>query len=458
VRRGPRASTVRWRRNGIQPRDVATDREIGIPAGDTAIRRRMTARVDTLARRSLFCYENWLVLILGLTFGFVFFDRSALNFLTPFIVADLKLSNTQLGLLSSGLAVTWALSAYLIGRWSDSRGVRKPFLLTFTIVFSLCSFLSGLAPNFLVLLASRVLMGVAEGPFLPVCLAVVNAESSPHRRGINAGFMQVFFGTLLAGVVAPLVMVALATRFNWRAAFCLAGVPGLVCAVAIWRWVREPVASELSGPSKSGGVAYTPPIEFLQMLRVRNIWLCCLISICMVGQLIVGLTFLPLFLTSVRHFSPTTMSWIMSVAGAAGPLGFLVPGVSDRLGRKPIVIGFSCSAVLVPLAALYFRGSPGLLATLIFVGNLSSGIFPLFMGIIPSETISRRYAATAMGLIVCVGELVGGFAAPILAGWIADRTSLAAPLMVTGVLVLTSGLLACFLKETAPAKIRAKAG
>ncbi len=87
------------------------------------------------ARGGLFSYENGLVLLLGMTFGFAYFDRTALNFLTPFIVPDLALSNTQVGLLSSGLSITWALSAYVIGRWSDAAGVRKPFLLAFIAIF-----------------------------------------------------------------------------------------------------------------------------------------------------------------------------------------------------------------------------------------------------------------------------------------------------------------------------------
>ncbi|KOG88917.1 hypothetical protein ADK38_17135, partial [Streptomyces varsoviensis] len=64
-------------------------------------------------------YENRLLLILFLAFGFVFFDRQALSFLAPFISDDFHLSNTQLGTLSGVLALTWALSGLLCGRLSD---------------------------------------------------------------------------------------------------------------------------------------------------------------------------------------------------------------------------------------------------------------------------------------------------------------------------------------------------
>jgi sugar phosphate permease len=55
-------------------------------------------------------YENRLLAILSLGFGFVFFDRLALSFLFPFISSELHLTNVHLGMLSSVLALTWALS------------------------------------------------------------------------------------------------------------------------------------------------------------------------------------------------------------------------------------------------------------------------------------------------------------------------------------------------------------
>ena len=72
----------------------------------------------------LLSYENGLLLLLGVSFGIVFFDRNALNYLMPYILDDLDLSNTQIGLLGSGLALSWALSAYFISAWSDHSNCR----------------------------------------------------------------------------------------------------------------------------------------------------------------------------------------------------------------------------------------------------------------------------------------------------------------------------------------------
>src|SRR6516164_102721 len=148
-------------------------------------------------KNGVFTYENGLLLLLGISWGVAYFDRTAGTVLVPFMERDLHLDNTRVSLISAGLSISWALGAYLIARWSDATGARKPFLLSFLVIFSACSFLSGLAQTFPVLLGSRVLMGAVEGPFLPVCLALMMAESSEHRRGVNAGVMQNFFASIL---------------------------------------------------------------------------------------------------------------------------------------------------------------------------------------------------------------------------------------------------------------------
>src|SRR5690606_20262834 len=113
-------------------------------------------------------YQVALTAILSLNFGFVLFDRNAVSFLMPFIQPDLGLSNTQVGVLSGALSLTWAIAAFGIGYVSDKTGSRKGLLIAATLAFSLCSFLSGLAASFAMLLGARLLMGAAEGGIMPI--------------------------------------------------------------------------------------------------------------------------------------------------------------------------------------------------------------------------------------------------------------------------------------------------
>jgi MFS family permease len=153
----------------------------------------------------------------------------------------------------------------------------------------------------------------------------------------------------------------------------------------------------------------------------------------------------------VRLIGADHMKYLMSVLGlSAAFFSFVVPALSDRFGRRPVIVIFNFIGLLVPLAALYFQGSLFVLGTLIFVGWSASGTFPLFMGTVPSETIPARYVATSLGMVVGLGEILGGVSAPAIAGRAADRYGLQAPLMIMAVCAVVGTVLALFLRETAP--------
>jgi len=396
----------------------------------------------------LFSYENRLLLLLGFTFGIVFFERNAVGNLAPFIIEDLQLNQAQLGMLGSGLSLAWAISAYVIGAWSDRSGVRKPFLIISTIIFSLCSALSGFAGTFMMLLLARVVMGAAEGPFLPICFSIMNTESSPKRRGVNAGLMQNFFASLLGTTVAPLVLPWLATEYGWRTAFYLSAIPGLICAALLWKIVREPasVAAVAEAPA-----AVKPGL--LSMLKQRNILVCCGISIFMISWYLVGIIFLPVYFTVMRGMTPEVAGQVVAPMGIATMIcGFVVPAISDRIGRKPAMVIFTFIGLITPISALHFAGPLWALSLLLLIGWTASGSFAVFMGVIPSETVPKAMAASSMGLVVGAGEIVGGVLSPTISGWIADETSLIAHMMVMMVCAFIGGILSLFLTETAPGK------
>ncbi len=406
--------------------------------------------------RGPFTYENALVLILGVTFGVVFFDRQAASNLMPYIAPDLGLNDTQVGLIGSALSATWAMSAYLVGLLSDSTGMRKLILIICVVGFSACSFISGLAPNYSILLASRFFMGMLEGGVMPICLAIMVVESQAHRRGLNAGIVQNGFSNLIGNSLGPIVLIAVAEASGWRNAFFLAAVPGLLCGLAIWLWVKEPAKDALH----EGGEA--PKMNLFQMLKVRNVLVCALVSIFMVGWLVTGFAFLPLRLTDYRGYTPDTMKFIMSALGFCAFLGgALLPGVSDRIGRRPVMIAGSFGSVLSGLAMIYVPhlAPVWILTAFLFVGWIGNGIFPMFMGTIPGESLHRAHIATAMGIVVGIGEILGGVAAPFIAGQLSDRTSLghAAPLWLMVVFPLIAGVITLFLTETAPAKLAQQA-
>jgi len=391
-----------------------------------------------------FSYELTALLLLGLAYGFAYFDRMSMTFLGPFVEKGLSLNKTEIGALGSGLSLTWALGAYLVGRWSDSIGRRKPFLLAALVVFSLCSVFSGLAWNFGSLFAARLVMGAAEGPFLPICLAIIAAASAAGRRGINSGIVQNVFGSVIGTALAPVVLVWLATTYSWREAFYLAGAPGLVLAILIWLVIAEP-EHELPADKAAHAAGLSPWAMFAE----RNVVLCSVISCGAVGSVVIGSIFMPFYLDGPRHIAPETWAWMMSVVGFCPAVGAVLLGLlSDRIGRKPPVILGGLLMTLPPLALLFVDAPPAGLTALMFLGWMGMGIFPLFMGVVPGETLGRARAATAMGLVVAVGELTGGVFGPIVAGKLADNYSLDVPMWIQAGLALGAALAALGLAET----------
>jgi ACS family hexuronate transporter-like MFS transporter len=94
---------------------------------------------------------------------------------------------------------------------------------------------------------------------------------------------------------------------------------------------------------------------------------------------------------------------------------------------------------------------------LIFLGWSASGVMPLIMGTVPSETIPVKYIATTLGIVMGLGELIGGAVTPTVAGMAADAYGLSATLLIEAGLALVCAVLALFLIETAPVKVGQRA-
>ncbi|MES2700370.1 MAG: MFS transporter [Pseudomonadota bacterium] len=395
-------------------------------------------------------YQFLLVFLLSLNFGIVFFDRQALNALMPFVQPELGLSQTQIGLLAGGLSFSWAIAAFFVGKLSDSLGKRKVLLILATVAFSLCSFLSGLATSFLFLFAARLLMGAAEGGVMPISHAMVASEVDPKRRGLAQGVAQNLGSNLLGSFLAPVVLVAFATAFSWREAFYLAAVPGLLSAGLIWFLLKEPEPME-AATLEEGAVAEAD-ITIGQALKNRNMFICVVVGVLMVAHFVTTWAFMPLYLTEVKGLDPTTMSWLMGTLGIAAAIySFSIAGLSDIIGRKPVMVALPFLSVLGPLGAMYVDGSIALLAVVFFVGWAVNGVFPIFMATIPSETFSQRHHATVLGLAMGSCEVLGGVFGPPIGGMLNDAFGMETFLWMLIVLGVVSGFVALGLKETAPA-------
>src|SRR5580698_5028715 len=392
-------------------------------------------------------YETTLVAILFFSWGTVFLDRMSQLYLAPYIAPEFHLTHEQVGMLASVLAITWAVSTLFFGALSDRFG-RRRILIPAVFAFSLLSWLSGVAHTFHQLLLIRALMGIAEGPCWSIMTALIEESSTPSRRGRNIGIV-VSAGALVGLAVAPILTTQVAARFGWRWAFFVCGVPGIVMGLLLWKFVKEP-------PRKSGADGerlHQPRIrDYFAILRYRNVWLCCIGAAGFISWLFLCNVFAPLYITEVAHQPPTTAGFLLGASGLGSFfLGFLLPSLSDRIGRKPVLLLMAAMSAIVPLAFLVpvLYVYPLILAAIVFVSNTGQGIASLIMVLVPTESVPPQFRATSIGLATLVGEVMGATAAPMVAGALAEKHGLALTMWLAAGGSAMLFVVTLFLKETA---------
>ncbi len=390
-------------------------------------------------------YENRLLAILFFAWGIVFLDRMSQFYLAPYFAPEFQLSREQIGVLASVLAISWAFSTLFFGALSDRIG-RRRILIPAIFAFSLLSWVTGVVRSYHELLVVRALMGIAEGPTWSIITALIEESSPKERRGRNIGIV-VSAAALVGLAAAPVLTTQVAARFGWRWAFFVAGAPGLILGLLIWAFVKEP-------QSASRGEFHGHKIRFedyFSILRYRNIWLCCAGAAGFMGWLFLENVFAPLYITEVAHQSATTAGFLLGATGLGSfILGFMLPGLSDRWGRKPVLFFMAALCMLVPLELLIgpLYAHPWILAAILFATNAGQGVPALILVLVPTESVPPQFAATSIGLATLIGEIFGATVAPAVGGAMAQAHGLAAPLWMSAAGMALVFFVTLFLKET----------
>ncbi|MEA5460999.1 MFS transporter [Arcicella sp. LKC2W] len=380
-------------------------------------------------KKGFFSYENGIVLLMALTFGCLFFDRLALNFLMPFVAKDLNLNNTQVGLLAGGLSLTWAFSSFFSTAWAETNNKKKLVFIIAVFTFSVCSFGSGFAVSFTTLLLARLMMGFAEGPVIPLAQNFVERESSPNRLGLNAGILQAFGSALFGSILAPVLLVQIAENMGWRNAFYVAGVPGLLFGLLAWFYVKPSTA-------ESKGEKNDSSLNISELLAYNNIKWGIPAACCVFGWWFATLPFISKYFVETQGMSADQMGKTMGLLGVSGLVSsIIVPALSDKIGRKPVLLVAISIGVLYPFAVYFLNGS-GLQLPAIFITYCMMGTIPIIAAVIPSATVPDHLKAKAIGLVTAIGEIVGGVLIPALAGILSDSVDPSAFLWVSSVLAV----------------------
>jgi MFS family permease len=399
-------------------------------------------------------YEWKIVLLLTLAFGLVGLDRQLIAPLFPSMMAELNLNYQDLGNLIGILAISWGAFSILAGRMSDKFG-RRALIVPAVIGFSLMAGFSGLAGGITALLVLRALMGVFEGAYTPTSFVTIAEGSKPSRLGLNQGIEQSAFPLIGLGLGPIIATQLLLVLPSWRWVFVMVALPGVILGVILWFVIKEPVKRM---PTDASGQASKVPLR--EIFKHRNVPLGMFALFCNMGGVFVIGAMVPVYLTDFVKLDQQSMGMVASAIGFGGFLGqVLLLALSDRLGRKTVLVGSFIGAALF----IYLFASVGAASQLTLFALLFMACFFCFanLGIITGpmavEAAPVGAIATVAGIIVGAGEIFGGGVVPAIAGGIAQNFGIQHTMTVALIGFICGLIAALFMKETAPAKVNAGA-
>ncbi len=392
-------------------------------------------------------YEFKAVLLLSLGFGLVGLDRFMILPMFPTIMKALHLNYQNLGEITGVLSITWGIAALFTGRISDLLGRRKVVLVSI-VVFSILVGISGLATGLLTLLLVRAIMGVADGAYTPPSIVATLEASKPTRHGLSLGIEQMML-SLFGLALAPILVTQLLQTVSWRWIFVMVTPFGLVIAAFMYFVIRPP--SQIHSEEVSA-VHDTSMHKWSDLFRYRNVIHGMIGMLCWLTCLVITSALLPSYLTDYLHLSLPQMGFVLSAAGFGGTAGSVImPMISDRIGRKPMMLISSACAALSLIAFMHIGASPvPLFAALLATHFFNTALITLTVGPISAESVPVKLMAASSGLVICTGEVFGGGIAPIIAGFVAQHFGIQdiIPLAVVGLII--GFINCCFLLETAP--------
>jgi MFS family permease len=272
-------------------------------------------------------------------------DRFLLSALFPAIKDEFRLSDTQLGLLSSAFVIVATAAAVPFGVLVD-RYIRVRIAAVGEAVRSGAMILTGLAGTYPLLFATRSLLGAAEASYSPAAFSLISDYYPVRERGRMLGLYQV--GAILGFVALP-VGAYIGETWGWRAAFHVLAIQGFVLAMIAWR-LPEPERGrqdrEAAGlthhvAGTASEVALLPLRQaFLSILRVPSVLVSvgstALSTFFTTGLGIWAVTFLVRF----HDMTLTQASLTTGLLGVGAIIGALAGGtLGDRLVSRGVVNG-----------------------------------------------------------------------------------------------------------------------
>jgi sugar phosphate permease len=382
-------------------------------------------------------------------------DRSNIGMVVPFIKKSFKLTNTDIGAMSSFFYLTYAIVQIPAGHLFSKRGIKKIYPISIVLT-SVSTLIMGLANTGFTLKIARALLGFTEGPLNIGSLTAINRWFPAKEKGIATG---VFMSSIkFAPAIVPPLCAWIIVAFGWRTVFHVFAIPGFFLAVLWLIFVKDNpedskfcnqaevdyIKSNTLGDNKkiksesnaSAGESYNGVLDKLirtkvvkplatnsQILRSGNIWACAFGYFSLVGITYAIMTWIPTYLVSAKHFSVIKMGFVASAPWIGAVLGNVFGGIiSDKVfksRRKPNMIITAASTVVFMYSLLYAPNNSVVLGILLLMAGVFLNLgYSMFLAY-PMGITTKEKTPFAVSIVNTAGSL-GGALAPLLVGIILD--------------------------------------
>ncbi|MCX6538500.1 MAG: MFS transporter [Acidobacteria bacterium] len=397
----------------------------------------------------------WMAGLVFLATFINFIDRLTIAVLAPVIIVQLGLTNLEFASISTWFLVAYTASQGLSGRIYDRVGTRRGFTMSI-VIWSAAAMAHAFASGLASLSALRFVLGLGEAGNWPGAAKVI-AEWFPARQ--RAFAMGIFnSGVTVGSIVAPPLIVYLQLRFGWQTTFLVTGGLGFVW-LALWLLFYDTperhtalsraelaVIREDRGPSAAQG-----RVRWTSLLARRQVWAIVASRFITDPVWWLYITWLPLYLVTVRGFSLKQIglfAWLPYVAADLGSLiggwlsGHLIArGWTANRARKTII---AIGAVLM-MAGIPAAMSASAMAALAFISVVLFG-FQVWINNVqtmPSDCFPESVVASVAGL-GGVGAGCGAILFTLTTGFVVDHLHSYTPILVVAGLLPILGTTVLF--------------
>ena len=371
--------------------------------------------------------------LISLAIAISYFDRQTLPVAINAIQREIPVTNTQFSQLQAYFLVAYAIMYAAGGKLIDALGTRVGFAWIMLGWSAACAS-HGLAQNFGMLAASRLLLGGGEGGGFPAATKAVSEWFPTRERSTAMGIINA--GTAIGAVVAPPLIALIVTGWNWRWVFALSGLMGLVWTLFWWIRYRPPQSHARLGAAERAAIAEvleepetgkTPPGEWLRLLGYKQAWGLVCAKFLSDAAWYFYLFWLPKYLYDARGFDihkVGAFAWIPYACSGAGSLcggwfssELIRRGHSLNVARK---VALGVSAAMMP-CILFLTHAPVSLAIVLFsIAFFGQQWWSTLIMILPADLFPRRSVGSVAGM-VGFGGAMGGAVFGLVAGYLLDH-------------------------------------